>query len=325
MNSRSLSAIIAFVLLVVCLEYKFSLVPNSYNWKNKLLLEKRTNIECLILGSSHSYFGINPDEFSLKAFNLANGSQSLILDTELIKHFLDRLPQLQVIIIPLSYFSMEYTLLDSPENWRDSYSFHFFGVSEASWKQILTTPSYLSLMYLYSPTKMQEILKHHFNISYARDISPSGWYCGKESHPITQESAAVRVKLNTQYMKEKNIKKNLASLESILSMCNLRHLKVVFVTIPVHRYYFQNMDIDRWRQSQKITYALCKKYRCIYLDHLQNNDFDEKDFRDTDHLSINGASHFSNLLNKQVMSYLNSTYLKEQSASQLSSIKQKFN
>ncbi len=300
LNSRALASILIFLFLLSLLEYKLSLVPNSYNWKRQRLCEQSPQIKCLILGSSHSYYGINPDEFSLKAINLANASQSLVLDTAIIKQFINQLPQLQVIILPISSFSLEYKLLDSPEDWRDCYSLRFLGVSEAPWWQVLTQPKYLSLTWLYGPVKIRDLLTHNFAVSYAQNISASGWYCGDDKHLITNEAAAARVKINENCMKPKNLTIIHSCLEEVLALCNHRNIKVIFVTIPVHPYYFQNMDINRWAQSQTIIRAFCQKYNCVYLDHIQDKSFTDSDFRDTDHLSKTGAIHFSKLLNKNL-------------------------
>ena len=62
--------------------------PNSYRLKDRMLRQRAEEIQILALGSSHAAQGIRPDAFSIPLFNLANVSQSLILDEELFKRYL---------------------------------------------------------------------------------------------------------------------------------------------------------------------------------------------------------------------------------------------
>ena len=248
--------IIAFIMLLAALEYKLSLVPNSYNFKNAELMARSKNIECLVLGSSHAYFDIKPDELSLKTFNLANTSQSLAQDFSLLEHFIDRLPKLKLVIIPISYFSLEYSALDSPEDWRDCYTFHFLGASEANLRQAVCKPQYFKPFLFVWSGQGREILQNNFAVSYASDTDHNGWYFGNYGSPINSQSAAQRIHITEQSMKSQYIEKNSKCLAEILSLCKKHHISVLFVTTPVHDYYYQKLDKPRWLRTQKIVRAL---------------------------------------------------------------------
>ncbi len=64
------------------------------------------SVEILCLGSSHAYFGINPDFISPPCFNAAHPSQSLKYDFEIVKKYQDKWESLKVIVIPVDYFSL---------------------------------------------------------------------------------------------------------------------------------------------------------------------------------------------------------------------------
>ena len=60
-----LAVVIAFIPMEILLEN----IPNDYSFKKEYLDENSDSIEILVLGSSHSYYGINPIYFHLRAFN----------------------------------------------------------------------------------------------------------------------------------------------------------------------------------------------------------------------------------------------------------------
>ena len=59
-------------------------IPNDYSQKKEYLDENSSEIETLILGSSHSFYGLNPKYFSSKTFNASHISQSLNYDYKII-------------------------------------------------------------------------------------------------------------------------------------------------------------------------------------------------------------------------------------------------
>ena len=299
LKASALTAIFVFILLLTAIEYKLFLVPNSYNWKCQHLLDQSEKIECLILGSSHSYFGIKPDELSLPTYNLANTSQSLGIDTALLKHFINRLPRLQFVIIPISYLSMEYSILDSPESWRDCYTLRFLGACEANWWQVLSNLKYLSLYSLYGSTKAKELLMQPLPVS-VQDIDNNGWFRGIYGGPITPQTADARIKITEQLMNPNHLATNQAHLEEILSLCAHHNIRVIFITLPAHKYYRDQMNKQRWSKAQSIVNNLSSKYKTIYLDYLKEPHFSTNDFRDNDHLNKQGATLLSHMLDKDL-------------------------
>jgi hypothetical protein len=71
---------IPIVIASACLEVYMRHIPNSYKYKDEWMKKNGNTVETLILGSSHAYYGINPEYLSWKAFNLANVSQDLERD-----------------------------------------------------------------------------------------------------------------------------------------------------------------------------------------------------------------------------------------------------
>ncbi|OCB78491.1 hypothetical protein [Flavobacterium crassostreae] len=124
-----LFALFLIPILVVMTSFELLLrnIPNDYSYKKKYLDAKSDGIEVLFLGSSHIYFGINPEYITKKSFNVAHSSQSLNFDLEIIKKYKNRWKNLKYIIVPIDYFSMYTTLEDAIEKWRvKNYSIYLF-------------------------------------------------------------------------------------------------------------------------------------------------------------------------------------------------------
>ena len=109
-------------------ENRLSKVANSYNQKMSLAEKKAKEVEVMVLGASTALYGIDPTYFSHIGFNLANVSQSIYYDKRLAIKYINKMPNLKLIIIPVSYFSFYLQIHDSKEEWRDYFYYHFCGI-----------------------------------------------------------------------------------------------------------------------------------------------------------------------------------------------------
>ena len=80
------------------------------------------NVEIIILGSSHTFYGIRPDILSKRAFSLANVSQDIKHDKYLLEYWANRYHRLKAVIFPISFSTwfgkgLEY----GQESWRCKY------------------------------------------------------------------------------------------------------------------------------------------------------------------------------------------------------------
>ena len=107
-----------FVLLLFSLEIAIRKIPNTFQLKDNYLQKNSAEIETLILGSSHMFYGVNPLYLDSKAFNYSNVSQSPDMDLAILKTYEDSLQNLKNVIIRLSYDTLFEQLKDSPEDWR---------------------------------------------------------------------------------------------------------------------------------------------------------------------------------------------------------------
>ena len=121
---RSITQIILYFLipfggLMGISEYCLRQVPNDYKYKNDWLCANAKKVEIYVLGSSHTYYGIESSRFRLSAFNGAHVSQGLKYDLFLLQKFEQSMDSLKWVILPISYFTITSKGLEyGEEKWR---------------------------------------------------------------------------------------------------------------------------------------------------------------------------------------------------------------
>ena len=85
-------------------------VPNPSKAKHAHMKAHSKEIDVLILGSSHTYYGIAPERISKRAYSLAQVSQTLRYDDFLLHHY--PMPNLRMVVLPISDFSLYEELED---------------------------------------------------------------------------------------------------------------------------------------------------------------------------------------------------------------------
>ncbi len=108
---KSISFILIFIILLIILEI---VARNVYNYRTDLFFkyecfkENQNEIEVLFFGSSHTEQSVNPQYINKKAFNLSYGSQDLYYAYAILKKYINYMPNLETIVLELSFFSFGY-------------------------------------------------------------------------------------------------------------------------------------------------------------------------------------------------------------------------
>ncbi|MFI3324513.1 MAG: hypothetical protein SNG59_08015 [Rikenellaceae bacterium] len=95
-----------FILIAICEYIVRQGTPNQYKYKHSYIMENGDNIKTLILGNSHTYYGVKPNLISESAFSLANVSQPLLYDYYILENYISYLPNLQHVILDVGYVSL---------------------------------------------------------------------------------------------------------------------------------------------------------------------------------------------------------------------------
>ena len=283
--------IIPIVLFFLVLEIAIRNIPNDYQLKKEYLDKNAEEINTLILGSSHTFYGVNPEYFSKKTFNAAYVSQSLDLDFEILNAYNSKLKKLKTVIIPISYFSLFETLETDIEKWRIKNYVLYYGLEN----NYNFTDNFETLN---NDVKLnlKKAVKHYFLNKSFITSSKLGWG--------TNFNSKNKKEFKGKYTSEKHTAKNfdlyddnLNSLQKTIILCQKKKINILFITTPTHSSYFKNLNkIQLEKTSKTISVLVKNNSNCKYLNLLNSEKFTNEDFYDADHLNEIGAKKLSLLL-----------------------------
>ena len=106
------------LLLTAFVEYKVrqSSVPNNYTAKRAIVEKNIGTTQVFVSGSSHAYYGILAKRLGVPAINLAYFSQDVYYDTRILLKYLPQAAETKLVIVPISYFTLEYKLEQNLES-----------------------------------------------------------------------------------------------------------------------------------------------------------------------------------------------------------------
>jgi hypothetical protein len=287
--------IILFLLPVFVSLFFFELylrnIPNDYKFKREQLLNNAEDLEVLILGSSHALADINPSFLSKKSFNLANSSQTLDLDYELLSKFIKSLPNLSYVIIPVSYFSLFNTMETEQEKFRIKnyilyYNIHSFKINLKYFFELTngTIISNASRLYQYYKNNRDFITVSElgFGLNYSSAIKNN------------MEETAIAASERHNKEDWRYLDYNKSQIENIINLCQLQHICLIFVTMPAYSTYRKRLNSAQLGETINYMTNIAQKHSNLYYyNFLDDALFVEDDFFDADHLNEIGAKKFT--------------------------------
>jgi hypothetical protein len=294
---KTCNFVLPLLALIGYVEVRLSRVPNSYNLKRMYLERQLDSVEVLILGSSRAYNGIDPNCLSLRAFNLADVSQSLYYDTRLLRKYVDRMPRLRCVLLEVSYFSLGYQIADSREAWRDYFYYHFWGIRYRNLSRF--DPKLVSYIALYGVKPALKCARKSFHEHLVRQLQSSGWW--KEDtvlngRHLSDSFGKARVAYHDSIIKPAHFAENLHDLGALLGELRRRHIAAVIFSAPVLDSYSLHTNPAINLRNQQAIDSLCSVYGCCRADYSDDKRFEVMDFTDADHLNARGAGKFSRIL-----------------------------
>lgn len=267
-------------------------LPTSYSYKNDWISDHGSEISNLVLGSSHTYYGLRPDEFADSTFNLANISQTPEYDLALLEHYLPMMPNVRRVIVPISYFTYRDPMLEKGDEWMLAvrYKIHMdlplhsdFSIYNLEIADFDAYKGKLKNLLLKGRANRCDSLG--FGLGF--DLS--------SRDPRWKEMGRQRAEKHTlstpgRYAEVREIQ------DSLMSLARRHDLEVIFITTPASKPYVEALDSVQLNEMNKGIDELVRKYGVAYYDFLADSRFSDSDFYDPDHLSDVGAAKFSKLL-----------------------------
>ena len=301
---KTLFFILPFIVVAFIVEYKLRKIPNSYNYKKECLKNKSNTLVTVVSGASTALYGINPSCFTQPTFNLANASQSLYFDKELLLQQLDKLPKLKNVIIPIAYQSLYYKMNDSREKVR-VYAYNiFWNIKDQNFKPFdISNYSFIALL---TPQSVFKIAKKGFKkidedgINLINDMGFTAMDSTQQNLRINDSMGRERYLSHVDLMKESNVKNNIEILQELLTALHKKNINIYFVSTPLYKTYTKYLDNKTVAKNDSIINVLCKQFSCTYSNFSLDSRFFKEDFYDNDHLNKYGATKFSLILDSVI-------------------------
>lgn len=276
------------ITLIVSFELLLRKIPNDYTYKRNYLTEKSKNIEVLFLGSSHIYFGINPEYMKLKSFNGAHISQSLNFDLMILEKYGGNLSNLKYIIIPIDYSRLFTSLEYVVEKWRiKNYCIYY---------ELCPKFNYLNSLEVFNlklPDNISRVKSYLFNGQSDISCNKFGYgifYNSKNNQDLIESGRIAAKRHSIDNLLNSAFFENIQSLLSIIEYSKKKNVKVIFITCPAYYTYRENIKSNQLNFTLNIIKEFTTRYpNTYYYNFFADKTFVTKHYFDADHLNEIGA------------------------------------
>lgn len=262
-------------------------LPNSYRQKHEWMERHADEVEVLMLGNSHGLFGLRPEYFKPKAYNLCQVSQTLEYDEFLLMHYAPSFRRLRDVLLVVDYSGFFDLPLEQTERFRCTY-----------YRLYMDHPKHsLWSRYGFELTDMSAVKEKLSNDRMLCDST--GWnpaYTVIRRSPDYLSDDCVKSAVEHHRCKDWNVAaENRRTLQRIAHWCRSRNLRLILLQAPVSRAYYRSLD------RRQLTYLQegLETTGAVVADYSTDLHFDDADFFDPDHLTDEGAAKWSKMISER--------------------------
>lgn len=297
-NARRLIFLFFLPLLIsaLILEGTLRSIPTSYETKAQQIEACAPKIEVLFMGASHIYMGVRPSLMNVPAYNLAQVSQTAEYDFKLLKRLVEekKVPQLKTVVLNIDAgILFDPPLSKGNEAFRTIYYHRDMGLDK-SWLPQTTDFEVSS----YTNVKLKLSSLGEKNTS--PDCDAFGFYTGydvtkKEAFLTSETHACETAKRHTAGGLDAG-RANAEIYRNIVRLCLEQHWNVVVLRPPCTAYYAQYVPEECEKFCMDFLHELQNEYHVRIGDYSRDSRFSENDFYDSAHLTLQGATKFTQIL-----------------------------
>ena len=282
--------------IAIFLEVYIRNQPNDYSYKNEYLTAHAKDINTLVFGSSHSFYGIDPQYFTKNTFNAAHVAQSLKWDYFIFDKFQNKMTNLEYVIMPISYFSLFYELEGGDADWRIKDYAIYYDAKESSFKynfEVLNRKLVPLFLKFYKSFTGEDkgincSTKGFGNRTALMDVDI-----------VTSGKTAAKIHTVENY---DSFAGNLEILEKFISDCKEKNVKVLLIIPPAWKTYKEHLNAIQMKKTIAACFDLSGKFDNVtFISLFDDRRFNIDDFANADHLNDRGAEKISRILDRIIM------------------------
>lgn len=301
--TKLLFFLIPIILFFMGLELFVQNDQNSFKTIAKYFNKNKANAEVLILGSSHHQNGLNPEFFNQNTINISYGAQDIKSDSALFFHNIKAMKNLKTVIFELDYHRMD--IENNNDFYRYPWYYFYYDI------EIVPIKWYNKLsLYSSNPSFFNAIIKSKFDKNYKKqNINKFGYVTANYEDQFKLmkydsvkifSTANERLKDRHKELSHNAFVKNKERLVAIIKYCKINKIKICFLSTPVLKSYSDNKVKIKKNNMLNLINELKLKHNIIYYDFQDDARFNLNDFRNDDHLNVNGAKKYSIIINEVI-------------------------
>ncbi len=287
------------LIIMILIEVLLPQLDFAEKIKNQYLQDNSCEIEILFFGSSQVERAINPEYISKPSINLANSSQRLFEDFELLKRFNNDLPNLKAIVIEITFDKLERDRKETSSIIHHK-NLKFYNVN--TFARNLKIQDYF--LFHSDPAYFSNKIEMYFNEDqeivynqYGFDVNK---YFGSFPQANFKDSLIKNENIYIQNINNNRaFQENLKILEELITFCNSHNLKLVIYSPPEHVRFRKLRKPKLVSKYEDLIRELKLKHPEIeFYSDTYNPDFLMQDFYNANHLNPDGAKKASQNLNQ---------------------------
>ncbi|WP_238916546.1 D-alanyl-lipoteichoic acid biosynthesis protein DltD [Clostridium sp. YIM B02555] len=250
-------------------------------------------IETLVTGISYSYCGLDINSYKKNAYNLANVSQDLFYDYNLVKFLLEnnKFENLKEVIIGLCYYSFQYDM--SSSGMKSKCALYY--------KNIKVKHNYINVEKFSDNIDKNNRIANKIFSFYDTGNAMINWGVCENKYTIDDGIGKWQADLDCNKEYPKTVEENICIFKNYLKFLKDKNIKPVVVVFPASKHYTQYFSDRIENEFHEIINMVRKEYDFQYIDYFKSNLFEDNDFKDVSHLNLYGAKKFTEILNEIIV------------------------
>jgi hypothetical protein len=252
--------------------------------KRQLFERYKGSVQCLITGTSHTLNGINPTLLPMRSLNIAEDAKALQIDIELIEKYLDQLPQLKYVIIPVDYITFYFTGLREGSAAKHYHHWHLKDgfIKSYFFKRYHVFTCGFKLSEFNTFDQYDTILGYRAEFG---DLSKAS-----RSYRLHKYQRKI-IDWNRYWIDTGSTRQIYTRCLDFICMLQKRGIQTILVTMPVCKQFYRYLDPKLLNRNTQLIDSILHNTNAKYID-LQNNRLLAADslFFNIDHLNDKGAT-----------------------------------
>lgn len=264
-------------------------LPNPSKTKHQWMRQHSRSVNTLILGSSHTFYGVRPDKLPVSSFNLAQVAQTYRYDYYLLRHY--PTDSLRNVVLPYSYFSIYEDFESMPRERWNAIRYRLYMDCD-----IHPRISYYGFE-CSSINSLTEKLKSIWQPSVVSWDS-LGWGTDYrfENRKEQWDNGYEAAQYNT-YNDTSLVDLNVSILDSMMTYLDRRNIQLLMITTPLSPDFRAAQSPTQVKRNERVLKRLLRLHPKVkYIDYSSDSVFCDSDFFDSHHLSDYGAAKLTRML-----------------------------